>query len=80
MGPRATPMGVINACCALREALDRRVRRDVGHLRNAQHIRVLRVRRLSRRFVEVVRTDGLGEACRKARRKLVDKLLPLRTR
>lgn len=77
--PQAEPMGVINACCALREALDRRVRRDVGHLKYAQHIRFLRVRRLSCRFFEVVRTDGLGEACRKVKRKLAHKLLPSAT-
>lgn len=70
----AEPMGVINACCALREALGRRVRRDVGHLKDVQRIRILRARRLSRRFIEVVRSDGLGAACQKAKRKLAGRM------
>ena len=79
------PLGVLNACQVLRQALGRRIRRDLARVAPAQYARLARAKRLSSRFVQVVRTDGLGAAAGKASRKVgnkargvVRKLLPAR--
>jgi glycosyltransferase involved in cell wall biosynthesis len=68
------PMGVINACQALRAALGRRVRRDLAHLTEVQRSRLSRAKRLSRRFLDVAASDGLAAASRKTTHKLTAKL------
>lgn len=63
------PMGILNACGALRDALKRRIRRDLAHPPRFDQIRRGRLVRLSRRFVQVARTDGVAAASTRAIRK-----------
>ena len=65
----AEPMGIINAWRALGGAVRRRVRRDLAHVPGFERIWGSRLNRLSRRFVQVARTDGLRAASERALRK-----------
>jgi len=64
------PMGVINACRALQSALKRRIRRDLAHAPGVERLRSSRLNRLSRRFVQIARADGLKAASERALRKV----------
>jgi glycosyltransferase involved in cell wall biosynthesis len=64
------PMGILNACQALLQAVRRRVRRDLTRIAPALYARLVRAKRLSTRFVHVVRADGLGAAMEKTARKV----------
>lgn len=83
--PTPEPLGVLNACQALGQAVGRRIRRDLARVAPVQYARLVRAKRLSSRFVQVIRTDGLGAAAGKASRKVsnkarrvVRKILPAR--
>ena len=71
--PPPEPMGVLNACDALRTAVGRRVRRDLARIAPKQYARLARVRRLAIKFVRTARADGLGAASGKAARKVRNK-------
>ncbi len=63
------PMGILNACHALGGALKRRIRRDLAHPPGLARFRRSRLNRLSCRFVQVARTDGIMAASERALRK-----------
>lgn len=63
------PLGILNACEALGGALKRRIRRDLAHVPGFERLRFSRPYRLSRRFVQIVRSDGLEAALRRTARK-----------
>lgn len=67
--PDPEPMGVINACQALRQAVRIRIRRDLARVAPTQYARLVCAKRLTGRFIQIVRTDGLGAAAEKAARK-----------
>lgn len=67
--PEPMPMGIINACHALGGALKRRIRRDLAHAPGLARRPCSRLSRLSRRFVQVARSDGFMAASALALRK-----------
>ncbi|WP_337176281.1 glycosyltransferase [Paludisphaera sp.] len=67
------PMGILNASRALAGALSRRFRRDLARIAPRLYARLVRAKRLSRRFVQVVRSDGVGAAMGKTGRKVGNK-------
>ncbi|WP_165073530.1 glycosyltransferase [Paludisphaera rhizosphaerae] len=67
------PLGIVNACQALKSAVRRRIRRDLVRFAGRQRSRLGRAKRLTIRFIQVVRTDGLSAAAGKAARKVRNK-------
>lgn len=63
------PLGILNACEALGAALKRRLRRDLAHVPGFERLRFSRPYHLSRRFLQIVRSDGWGAAVGRASRK-----------
>jgi len=67
------PLGILKACDALQAAIRRRVRRELVRQATVQRARLGRAKRLSLRFVQVARTDGVRAASQKVARKAKNK-------